>query len=372
MEYLDIAIAFSIVMLTLAQFSNIAISALNLGIKTRKKEFDKWRKSAEEHIEKILNTRNVDATAVDAFKRDFSVIASIERESRTPHLNNEIVSELAIYTLANNDNSGGDSTTVGVQINDGLQRIGTESTDRFRFNSMLKAMVIASVIAIIMNINSFELVSFLYKDPEVTQALIQDRLGSLESNLEKSTDPIEKSHSRIEIMQLEEQLSELKKWQDTGLPIGFNLTFEYTLTGLLGCIISGVLAGLGAPFWHVQLTRLLTIRQSLQSNKVAASPTPAVSMTENVGVTNALSDFQISSGATGSFAISNPQYDASTKSIDVDVRLIGQPEQVLKLEELKRVITAFYANKQNKEIRDINIRFLPSGNIENWLFHKNN
>ncbi len=159
------------------------------------------------------------------------------------------------------------------KLGERFEALGRRSTEAFRSRTQFLATVVAIPLAFAINIDSLRLASTYLNDQETRGAAI----GQAQAVLARAESQI----SSAELPELKAALDEVKgevaALSGGGFPIGWTY-FPFSQEArddvledgsgpatwslwVLGCILTGLLAGLGAPFWHdlvTQMTRLAT------------------------------------------------------------------------------------------------------------------
>ena len=138
---------------------------------------------------------------------------------------------------------------------------------------------------------------------------------------------------------------------------------------IFGCVLTGLLAGLGAPFWRQQLSRLMTLKdlkeqvsvdksaglndREVPENQWGDTSDGDASLNESAIKDSAIN---VPSGVTGKFIPTNVNWDPLSNQIDLDVIAQGKPERVYTPEELVHTLRLRLAPQYNANLAAVNIR----------------
>jgi hypothetical protein len=166
--------------------------------------------------------------------------------------------------------------------------IGEKFTKSFRENSRWWATGVALILAFALNIDSIFIVNTYIQNEGMRQTVIAQK-DSLEQGYTTLADKLEKEQGKTEITkeEFEQAFSDAKGQLDiftsAGFPIGYSY-YPYAcrqnpetpdcqeradgwLLWGLGCILTGMLAGLGGPFWYDIVAGISSAVQSVRGDR---------------------------------------------------------------------------------------------------------
>jgi len=172
--------------------------------------------------------------------------------------------------------------------------VGEKFTKSFREHSRTWAMVVATFLAFILNIDSIFIVNTYLNNEGMRQAVIAQK-ETLQEGYQTIAEKFEQDQNKTEISkaEFEQAFSDSKQQLDfftrAGFPIGWSyfphaclkapeqIPAAVTCTGkdialqwitwVLGCFLTGALAGLGGPFWYDVVTGISRAVQSARNSK---------------------------------------------------------------------------------------------------------
>ena len=185
---------------------------------------------------------------------------------------------------------GDKAQTVFDELGKRYEVVGDKFTKSFREHSRKWATVVALVVAFILNIDSIFIVNTYINNEGMRQTVIAQK-DSLEQGYKTIAEQLEQDQAKTEITkaEFEQAFSDTKEQLDVftsaGFPIGWSYfphtciqdsqisacaersSFPGWITWLFGCILTGLLAGLGGPFWYDVVTGISRAVQSVRSIK---------------------------------------------------------------------------------------------------------
>jgi hypothetical protein len=374
MQYLDGIIAFSLVMLLFAQLSSKIVSLLNSRNDSRHKEFDLWSEEVLQSLDDTLvRSSMVNTDSRNQARNGVKSLISDAKQSAKPHVQSESILNCVVAALSLSTSTQHNSL-ISNELNTNLQRIDSTSTQRFKNQATKKTLVVSLIIAFTLNINSIELFKFISGNSDVpknVQVLEANRLTDLADRNKDPTYASELDRQAREILKAVNLLQERQipiGWETTGLE-SFERHIMQSLTNIdwyAGCLITSILAGLGAPFWRQFLDRLFITKKLLNQKSTTANTKEK----EPIGIIASLSQ-RVDSGINGAFIFSNAALNEQNQKVLVDVEIEGVPEKVFTLDELEKTILFHYAENSGCVLKDAEVRAKSLVNIKPYLFTNN-
>lgn len=360
MQYLDILIAFSAFMLLLAQTCTVITDFLNYAENKQGKEFEKFKQD----LKKKLNQIETLYPESSGISQHIDSVISQHGNTRKKSLDAQALHKTAL-DLANGQASMQRLTLISQHTADLINQASDDSTNRYRNNARIKSIVSAIVVALALNLSVFNIFAWLAEDSQARELLIQQQISQLQTQRYTENEPLITSEIDRRIRMLSNEQAEIKsKW----LPNMSQSRKEQICDPAwwLGCIITGLLAGLGAPFWRKMVYQLLQIKTSLNNRATPIEPQkpepPATTTTSSQTPTSIrLSD--------GTFNAENIQLNPQNNNLMVDVRASETTRQLRTEEELKRDIQQQYQKYSNNQISNVTINNLEE--LRPYLFEQN-
>ena len=184
------------------------------------------------------------------------------------------------------ENLGSKAQPVFNELGKRYEIVGNRFSEIFRVRSRLLTTILAIVIAFLLNIDSLYIADTYVKNEGMRQAVIAQK-ESLEDGYQALTVKLEQDPARDAITkeEFEQAFGDAKEQLDiftgAGFPIG-SAYFPYVcsqnptasdceqrniLFWIIGCLLTGLLAGLGAPFWYDAVTGISRAIQSMRAEK---------------------------------------------------------------------------------------------------------
>lgn len=184
------------------------------------------------------------------------------------------------------ENLGSRAQAVFNELGKRYEILGNKFSELFRVNSRLLTTILAIVIAFLLNVDSLYIVDTYVKNEGMRQAVIAQK-ESLEDGYRALTVKLEQDPARDSITKAEfeqafgDAKEQLGIFAGAGFPIGISY-FPYVcfqnptapdcgqrniIFWSIGCILTGLLAGLGAPFWYDAVTGISRAIQSMRAEK---------------------------------------------------------------------------------------------------------
>lgn len=286
MPYLDAALAFALTMLAVSTLVTTIVrllqDAAKLRVKVMKEMLDDYfNNELKPVIERELNRLRKD---ISSKVSDEVKIRASELSVKLPWTDAEltaltdVTTEELIERLKRSDMGkklltelGDKAKAIFEELGRRFEIVGDKFTLSFRKNSRWWATGVALIVAFALNIDTIFLTNTYIKNEGMRQAVIAQK-DSLEQGYTTLADKLEKEQGKTEITkeEFEQAFSDAKGQLDiftsAGFPIGYhyfpyactkdpeNLDCKERANGWLlwgaGCILTGLLAGLGGPFWY--------------------------------------------------------------------------------------------------------------------------
>ena len=290
MPILDALLAFSLTMLIVASAVNVVLTLLIKVSSFRSKQLSLMLKDYyDNHLEHVLNrelkrlSHKVDEKVSAGIKElasqhDLSHILPVdELKSFSSLSTEELLERLKRTELGHGllEKLGDDAEGVLAELGRSYEQVGKRFTLSFRNNSQKWGTGVAFVIALAFNINSIHLID-AYMNNSGTRNNIVAEMGSIILNKNIEVEKVGEQVSQEELIRAIDLTSDqLSVLIDSGFPIGFEyFPYCYKKTGgvttygcnnsspvdwllwFVGIILTGFLAGLGAPFWYDLITSI--------------------------------------------------------------------------------------------------------------------
>lgn len=184
------------------------------------------------------------------------------------------------------ENLGDKAQTVFNELGKRYETVGNHFTEIFRYNSRLATTILAILAAFILNVDSLFVLDTYVKNEDMRRVVIAQQ-ASLQDGYLMLSNQLTEDSSKASITRAEfeqafgDAKTQLDAFTSAGFPVGFSY-FPYAClenTGLsacenrhillwiVGCILTGLLAGLGAPFWYDAVTGLSRAIQTMRAEK---------------------------------------------------------------------------------------------------------
>lgn len=368
MDYLDTAIVLTLVIITVAEFSALVTDRLILMAGSRTRGFEEWCQCVVEEVRLSLRDDvEFNVTQSASVLEQLNMLMASERDKPQPYLNRSVLMN-NILSTALKVSTPKVVTTLEQVLPDRVGKCDHRATSQFRLRTGIKVACVATVISLALNINSVSLISELESNDANKVARLQTQVESLNDKLQAESDPTNAGSIMIELRNRLNQLSteETKTFSVGPLAQGIN---RMSIDWIFGCVLTGLLAGLGAPFWRRQLSRLMVLKDTKEAVSVT---TPAnqnrYDEKEEIQTDPAVT---VSSGVTGQFAPTNISWDPLTKQIDLDVIALGKPESTYTPDELAHTLREKLAPLYSKKLAAVNIRPDSLNKMAGYFFTSN-
>lgn len=367
MDYLDTAIVLTLVIITVAEFSALTTDKLMSMIGSRTRGYDYWCECVVEEVR--LSLIHVDFTAAQSAHvlEKLNTLMAYEREKAKPYLNRSVLLN-NILSTASKVSAPKMADKLAQVLPDRIAKCDHSATSRFRLRTGVKVACVATIIALALNISSLSLINELENTDADDLIRLQSQIESLNTRLEAEDDPTNAGAIMIELRSRLNQRSDLESKTFSVGPIAPGIN-RMSIEWIFGCVLTGLLAGLGAPFWRQQLSRLMTLKDlkeqvsvdksvALNDSEVPENQWGDASVGDASLNESAIKDSAINvpSGVTGKFIPTNINWDPLSNQIDLDVIAQGKPERVYTPEELVHTLRLRLAPQYNANLAAVNIR----------------
>ncbi|ANB24827.1 hypothetical protein A6F57_06155 [Alteromonas stellipolaris] len=383
MDYLDTAIVLTLVIITVAEFSALTTDKLMSMIGSRTRGYDYWCECVVEEVRLSL-IHDVDFTAAQSAHvlEKLNILMAYEREKAKPYLNRSVLLN-NILSTASKVSAPKMADKLAQVLPDRIAKCDHSATSRFRLRTGVKVACVATIIALALNISSLSLINELENTDADDLIRLQSQIESLNTRLEAEDDPTNAGAIMIELRSRLNQRSDLESKTFSVGPIAPGIN-RMSIEWIFGCVLTGLLAGLGAPFWRQQLSRLMTLKDlkeqvsvdksvGLNDSEVPENQWGDASVGDASLNESAIKDSAINvpSGVTGKFIPTNLSWDPLSNQIDLDVIAQGKPERVYTPEELVHTLRLRLAPQYNANLAAVNIRPESLKKLANSFFSSN-
>jgi len=378
MDYLDTAIVLTLVIITVAEFSALTTDKLMSMMGSRTRGYDYWCECVVEEVRLSL-IHDVDFTAAQSAPvlEKLNILMAYEREKTEPYLNRSVLLN-NILSSASKVSTPKTADKLAQVLPDRIAKCDHSATSRFRLRTGVKVACVATIVALALNISSLSLINELENTDAEDMTRLQSQIESLNTRLEAEDDPTNAGAIMIELRGRLNQRSDLESKTFSVGPIAPSIN-RMSIEWIFGCVLTGLLAGLGAPFWRQQLSRLMTLKDLKEQVSVDKSAgfndreAPESQRGDASGNESATKDSAINvpSGVTGKFIPTNISWDPLSNQIDLDVIEQGKPERVYTPEELVHTLRLRLAPQYNANLAAVNIRPESLKKLANRFFSSN-
>lgn len=373
MDYLDTAIVLTLVIITVAEFSALTTDKLMSMIGSRTRGYDYWCECVVEEVRLSL-IHDVDFTAAQSAHvlEKLNTLMAYEREKTKPYLNRSVLLN-NILSSASKVSAPKKAGKLAQVLPDRIAKCDHSATSRFRLRTGVKVACVATIVALALNISSLSLINELENTDAEDMTLLQSQIESLNTRLEAEDDPTNAGAIMIELRSRLNQRSDLESRTFSVGPIAQGIN-RISIEWIFGCVLTGLLAGLGAPFWRQQLSRLMTLKDLKEQFSVDKSAGLNDTSDGDASLNeSAIKDSAINvpSGVTGKFIPTNINWDPLSNQIDLDVIAQGKPERVYTPEELVHTLRLRLAPQYNANLAAVNIRPESLKKLANSFFSSN-
>lgn len=335
MQHLDTIIAISFILLFIAQTASLATSAINKAQRKRQKAFNQWANLSQQRIDNYLGQQTDLAPQIkqQALSSINTLISEHENDSH-PYLKKQTLLANILSIIAPNV-SATNLTRYAAGLESTIDTLDEQTTRLFKLDATQKTTGVAIVISFMFQLNIFHMIEVLSNNPAVTQQWVVEQIKVLESQRQDVAVP-QKEAIRQETEQLihdqKQRLAQTSSvfqlpsvWfaEDTSKDL-------FQLYTILGCLITGILAGLGAPFWRQQLDMLLSLKNRTKSDgktgpaiQSLIQPVTSVSSEKNNPGQIILYQDQ-----NGSISLKNIHYVPYQPIAEVDLMVTGSPAEI--------------------------------------------
>lgn len=306
MPYLDAALAFALTMLAVA---TLVTQIVRIGQNAARLRRNEMKRMLKEYFEKEL--KPVVDREMERLKSDAKAIVVAEAEKINIDLmhngNSKMFTKEEIEKLTDLSTEellewlkrtemgrklvkelGDKANEIFNELGKRYEAIGDKFTKSFREHSRWWATGVALVVAFALNVDSIFLINTYIQNEGMRQAVIAQK-DSLTEGYTTLQDKFEQDQKKTEITKEEfeqafsDARSQLDIFTSAGFPVGYSY-FPYVCIQapedpvcdvganawffwVLGCILTGLLAGLGGPFWYDIVRSISNTVQSVRSAK---------------------------------------------------------------------------------------------------------
>ncbi|WDE02093.1 hypothetical protein [Thalassomonas actiniarum] len=379
MENLDTFIGFSIIMLIVAQISSLLLDIVRYYLGTRNIFYEKFIRELDRELQEVITAHGLNKAQREKLTGLFEKIKDANKPSQelTKEQKRKKRFHLDIKPIPQElVNAAPDIAEPQIFVNslrNAFEEVDEEFTRDFQVMTAKRTTAIALVVCFVLNINSFHLYEALSNNPELRESLINDQLVTAQNQLYGNGDKLDQVEgSELErLIRLNNQ--QLDKLQEYDLKIGWIGNYypkgeNLNLYVIVGIIISGLFAGLGAPFWHKVLNRLLGLRQALKGGAGGGS---FMELRKGGGNSSEqLQEFTFSAGNGGNFRVFDPVIENAHLTVDVEFQppegTYSEEPQIYKY-EFHNIIKQHYQKTTGINLKDVTIRSGSYQAITKWF-----
>jgi hypothetical protein len=179
------------------------------------------------------------------------------------------------------------------KIGHAYEDLGDDAYGVFDRRARAISIVVGIVFALVFNVNAIRLIDVFVNQPAARQATLKKQGAILDLYAESRKNG--GSAGEVTVAQLNGDVDDLRKTlarlETPGLPVGFDWypwcrtdndpqcplewpDWKNFAPWLLGVLLTGLLVGLGAPFWYDVVSRLSKTARQLKSGEAPAGQTP--------------------------------------------------------------------------------------------------
>ena len=301
MPYLDAALAFALTMLAVSTLVTQVVRLMQQASKLRNNLLQEMLK--EYFAQELTPVINRELSRLKNDLKD-EVAAEVSQKARAlsarlPFTDEELVALTDVSTeellerLKRSsvgrqllENLGSKAQVVFNELGKRYEIVGNRFTAIFRYKSRLATTGIAVIVAFVLNVDSLYVIDTYIKNESMRQAVISQK-ESLEAGYMTLSTSLDQDSSKDSITRAEfeqafgDAKAQLDVFTSAGFPVGFSY-FPYAcvqdagssdckqrnlLLWIVGCIMTGLLAGLGAPFWYDAVTGISRAIQTMRAEK---------------------------------------------------------------------------------------------------------
>ncbi|BBO26484.1 hypothetical protein AltI4_08720 [Alteromonas sp. I4] len=357
MEHLDTIIALSFILLIIAQCVSLLTDIINSGEKRRRKHFEIWENAGKNRVTGLLNQMDGgQANSNQLVESSFKSFTDISKSTANPHVPRREFSQFLVANLASTM-SKPNLLRAAPAIEGLLKQLDDETTESFKHNARIKCTLLSIAIAMLLQLNIFSMLEELSTDPVATKRFVEQQLEF--ALAEKQAAPIEQqTELQQKIDGLETSLRALPNTTNSlyRLP-GEHL--DWTMSIFIGCLITGLLAGLGAPFWREQLTLLKGLRNSRNNSE---PPLPSMEPPTQPDKTAKIKypSLTLYSDTSSSLELENISIDSTDGIAETELRINGSvPALYTSPDELKQDILQTLKNRLHVNVTNVLLKVRP-------------
>ncbi len=315
MPMLDAALAFALTMLAVASVVTAVVGKLAASATYRRQLFlEQLQTFYARHVREVVEER-LDVAADRADAEAKRVLAGLMEElslqGKVEVSTRELLSRLSASALGERlkAKAGGEAAQLGDRLGAAWERLGEDFSEKFRARARLASFATGIVVAAVLNIDSIHIVeSYLTSDEARAEvlgqqdAMLQQYAAFLDGRADADAATVAAAREDLQAIR-----ADVDALLAAGLPLGWDhapwagcpnasgwllprcggaaaSSLEAALwvwsLWVLGVLVTGYLAGLGAPFWYDLVSGLNHLAQNRRGSKrrnvgetEAASPT---------------------------------------------------------------------------------------------------
>ena len=307
MPLLDVALSFALTMLFIAIAVTEIVQLIQKLAKTRNKVLQQmlkeyFEKKFEPAIKSEFNKLKMDANftkgisdklestvkeVTDAKLFDEGELASlveVSTEELTEKLKHSDFGEKLL------ENLGDKAQNVFDEIGHQYEVFGNKFTKMFRNKSKTLSIIVAFLLALLVNIDSVRIIDSYIKDESMRQSVIAQK-DAIVDNYDALVTTLDDDNEKNDVTQeqLEQAFNSTQKQLDALMGSGFPIGWAYFphsmllgtksansqtnpgvvkwVTWVFGVLLTGLLAGQGAPFWYDIIAGLSRVTQKKRAEK---------------------------------------------------------------------------------------------------------
>ncbi len=270
MEILEIVLALAVSMLLFSTMASMVVEIVHRTIRIRKKGLHKMLTSFyENEVKQDMSNLMNKGSAVEDVTAFINKITLKSGDSTVTTM--EFIRRFAETDIGRSIGRRADKD-VDVLIDEAAERYeeyGTQASQLFRKYSALINVIVSVLLAFALNINIINIYNAMQKNETLTQELAlhaEQAMTVYELRAAQDTSQAYESQEALknDIKELKDTVRETQK---IGLPIGWNngLIFGDNITSanvalwIFSTLMTGLLIGLGGPFWYDVVKRLTPI-----------------------------------------------------------------------------------------------------------------
>jgi len=305
MPYLDAALAFALTMLAVATLVTQFVRLLHIVAGTRvtimremleeyfkkelkpvvDRELSRLKKQISEEVAKEVG-ESADKLGVTLpfTTEELATLVDVPNEELTERLKRSEMGKKLLEEL------GDKAQDVFDELQKHYEMVGNKFTQSFRTNARTWATIFALILAFILNIDSLFIANTYITNQGMREAVIAQR-DSLEEGYTTLAEQFDKDKDKTEFTREEFEAAfgntqeQLDVFTSVGFPLGWSYYPYAAINGepskdyasrdstpgfimwIIGCILTGLLAGLGGPFWYDMVAGISHAVESVRGQK---------------------------------------------------------------------------------------------------------